>query len=157
MDHNRRDLLAKIGVAVLGVPRLAGCTDRQDDGQPMLPTEPNYGGWLADVSTYDGTVDWRDESDVTIEVGTRGDLGFYKFGPAAVAVSPGTTVTWEWTGRGGAHDVVELNGIFDSGRPVARTSETFQYTFEIPGVFKYYCTPHREMEMKGAVFVALEG
>ena len=163
MDQDRRAALAKTGAAVVGTVGLAGCGDilgggdGNGDGQPpMLPTEPNYGGWLADVSTYDGTVDRRGESDVTVRVGTSGDLGFYKFDPTAVAVSPGTTVTWEWTGRGGAHDVVELNGVFDSGDPVTREGYTFEYTFEAPGVFKYYCTPHREMEMKGAVFVALE-
>ncbi|ESP90042.1 halocyanin 2 [Candidatus Halobonum tyrrellensis G22] len=30
------------------------------------------------------------------------------FDPAAVAVDAGTTVTWEWTGRGGEQDVVAV-------------------------------------------------
>lgn len=157
MNRSRRTVLASAGTAVAATLGLAGCTDRSDDEESSrLANEPNYGGWLADVSTYDGTVDRRGEGDVTVEVGTRGNIGFYKYDPTAVAVAPGTTVTWEWTGRGGAHDVVELNGVFDSGSPVAREGATFQHTFEAPGVFKYYCTPHRGMEMKAAVFVALE-
>lgn len=160
MNRSRREAIVQTGSALAGLVGLAGCNQfRSGDGDEepsMLPVEPNYGGWLADVSTYDGTVDRRNEGDVTVEVGTRGNIGFYKFGPTAVAVSPGTTVTWEWTGKGGAHDVVERNGIFDSGEPVAREGTTFQYTFEAPGVFKYYCTPHRGMGMKAAVFVALE-
>lgn len=92
---------------------------------------------------------------MTVRVGVSGDMGYYKFGPAAVAVSPGTVVTWEWTGRGGEHDVAALEGSFDSGDPVRAAGTTFDRTFDAPAVYRYYCTPHRSLGMRGAVFVAL--
>ncbi|MFC5278740.1 hypothetical protein ACFPM1_08245 [Halorubrum rubrum] len=48
------------------------------------------------------------------------------FGPAAVAVAPGTTVVRAWTGGGGDHDVSRADGAFES-----ETVETKGYR---PGV-----------------------
>lgn len=144
--------------AAAGVLTLAGCLasgERPADA-PMLPTEPEYGAWFDGVSTYHGTVDYRGREAVEIGVGTPGDMGYFTFAPVAVAVSPGTTVTWRWTGKGGGHDVVADNGAFASGELVSRADHVFSYTFDAPGVYKYFCTPHRAMGMRGAVFVALE-
>lgn len=151
---NRRQFIRTTGLA--GALALAGCTTRASPtGGTKLPTEPNYGGWFEGVSNYEGTHDRRGRASVTIDVGAQGNMGYYKFSPAAVAVSPGTAVTWRWTGKGGAHDVKAENGAFASPTTDGAGS-TFSFTFEKPGVFKYYCTPHRSMGMKGAVFVALE-
>jgi hypothetical protein len=63
---------------------------------------------------------------------------------------------WEWTGQGGAHNVVAENGAFDSGEPVGEEGTTFEYTFADAGegdVFRYACSPHRGVGMKGAVAV----
>ena len=141
------------------VAALAGCfgdgNGGGDDG-PILDTEPNYKGWFKGVSNYEGTRDLRDQSEVTVAVGAQGSLGYFKFAPPAIAVSPGTTVRWEWTGKGGPHNVVAQEGTFESGKPVDRKDETFEYTFDSPGVFRYYCEPHRGQGMKGAAFVALD-
>ncbi|TKX84909.1 halocyanin domain-containing protein [Halorubrum sp. SS5] len=113
-----------------------------------------YDGWLDDVSNYDGTHDYRGQSEVTVSVGA-GENGLL-FGPAAILIDPGTTVVWEWTGRGGGHNVVEENGVFDSGSAVAEEGTTFEYTFDDAGdgdVFNYYCGPHQSIGMKGAVAV----
>jgi halocyanin-like protein len=113
-----------------------------------------YGGWLDDVDNYDGTHDRRGEDEVTVEVGT-GENGL-RFGPAAVLIDPGATVVWEWTGRGGAHNVVAEDETFDSGETVDETGYTFEYTFADAAegdVFNYRCTPHQAVGMKGAVAV----
>lgn len=156
MDRSRREVLAGVGSA--GLVSLAGCLPGDDGGDdgPMLDREPQYRGWFEGVSNYEGTRDGRGQSEVTVEVGAQGGLGYYKFAPPAIAVAPTTTVRWEWTGKGGPHNVVALEGAFDSGRPVDRNDATFEYTFESPGVFRYYCDPHRGQGMKGAVFVALD-
>lgn len=122
----------------------------------MLDAEPEYKGWFQGVSNYKGTRDHRDQNEVTVDVGAQGSLGYFKFAPPAIAVSSGTTVRWEWTGKGGPHNVVAQEGTFESGKPVARKGETFEYAFDSPGVFTYYCEPHRGQGMKGAVFVALD-
>ena len=76
------------------------------------------------------------------------------FAPAAVRVSPGTTVTWKWVGDG-YHNVVEVDGAFDSGSP--GRGGTFEHTFDGVGVARYYCGPHRSAGMKGAVVVEGDG
>ncbi len=116
-------------------------------------SEPDYEGWFSDVSNYDGTVDRTGRDEVTVDVGAAGNGGRLAFGPAAVRVDPGTTVAWEWTGRGGRHNVVAEDGGFVSGGPVVSDEERFEYTFEESGVYEYYCSPHRGLGMKGAVVV----
>ena len=151
----RRQFIQTTGLA--GTLALAGCIARGTPTQgKKLDVEPSYGGWFNGVSNYDGTYDLRDRTDVTIDVGAKGGLGYYRFSPVAIAVSPGTTVTWRWTGKGGPHDVRADSGAFHSGALVDDEGHTFSHTFDSPGVFKYYCTPHKSMGMRGAVFVALD-
>ena len=127
-------------------------TDGSDDGTGSAATP--YDGWLDGVDTYDGTHDYRGRSVVGVEVGA-GDDGL-SFAPAAVLIDPGATVVWEWTGRGGAHNVVADDGTFDSGEAVEEEGTTFEYTFEDArerDVFNYLCVPHEAVEMKGSVAV----
>lgn len=159
MSTTRRDFLKAAGaVALMGSAGLAGCTGRTAQakpGSPPLPNEPNYKGWFDGTDNYDYTHDMRGKDAVTVDVGSEGNMGDYGFDPAAMAVSPHTTVTWEWTGRGGGHNVVANEGAFNSGPPVDDAGTTFEYTFDRPGVYKYTCEPHEGMGMNGAVFVAL--
>jgi halocyanin-like protein len=106
--------------------------------------------WFADTSNADGVVDKRGESEVTVTVGADANDGAWGFAPAAVRVDPGTTVVWEWTGKGGAHNVVAEDGTFESDL-VQDAGHTFEWTPESAGVTTYYCGPHKSMGMKGAV------
>ncbi|WP_128905559.1 halocyanin domain-containing protein, partial [Halorubrum amylolyticum] len=124
-------------------------SDGGSGGQEYLSEEPNYDGFLDDVSNYDGTVDMRDADEVTVDVGANDGL---TFGPAAVAVSSGTTVVWEWVGQGGDHNVSGSDGSFESDT-VGEEGHTFEYTFEESGTYTYVCTPHEAVGMKGAVYV----
>ncbi len=66
----------------------------------------------------------------------------FNFGPAALTVAPGTTVTW--TNRDDVpHTVVSDNKLFAS--PVLDTNEKFSYTFKKPGTYGYYCSIHPKM------------
>ena len=115
-------------------------------------SEPNYGGWFSDVSNYDETVDQRGESEVSVEVGVDNGGQPYGFGPAAVRIDPGTTVVWEWTGRGSSHNVVAEDGSFESDL-ASEEGYTFSHTFESEGVYEYVCVPHESLGMKGAIVV----
>jgi halocyanin-like protein len=121
-------------------------------GAPAEGGEVDYQGWFGDVSNFEGTVDRRGESSVTVRVGVEGNTSFFAFGPPAIRVDPGTEVVWEWTGRGGAHNVVDLEGSFESE---LSSEEGFSYsrTFDTEGIWRYYCGPHRSFGMKGAVVV----
>ncbi|WP_224333362.1 halocyanin domain-containing protein [Haloprofundus halobius] len=159
MELTRRSYLrATAALAVVGTTGLAGCgsadADAETDAETarLLPTEPNYDGWFDNADAYRGTYDLRGRHAVTVTVGAKDSLGYFSFDPAAIAVSPGTTVTWEWSGEGGAHNVVALEGAFRA--PLTdRAGTTFARTFDETGVYPYYCTPHRGMGMKGAVVV----
>lgn len=107
-------------------------------------------GWLDDVPNYEGTVDLRGRGEVTIAVGA-GEMG-HQFDPAAILVDVGTTVVWEWTGAGGAHNVVELRADFES-ELTDEEGHTVRRTFDEERVVPYYCEPHRDAGMKGVVAV----
>ncbi len=115
---------------------------------------PDYGGWFSDVSNFEGTVDKRGQDTVEVTVGAQGNNGAFAFDPPAVMVNPGTEVVWTWTGEGGGHNVVsDGDGPLDSGSLVSEADTTYSHTFESEGIYKYVCTPHAGLGMKGAVVV----
>jgi plastocyanin len=69
----------------------------------------------------------------------------FSFGPAAITVSVGTTVTW--INRDDIpHTVVSTDKVFKS--KVLDTDEKFSYTFTKPGQFPYFCSIHPKMTGK---------
>ncbi|WP_226013580.1 halocyanin domain-containing protein [Halomicrobium salinisoli] len=171
-EFDRRKFLYATGMA--GAAALAGCSgggsgggsegsdgsDGSGDGsdgssggsggsESTLSEEPDYGGWLDGANNYEATVDMTGQDSVTVTVGYE-SLGF---DPAAVAVSPGTEVTWEWNGEGGSHNVVSQDdGPLDS-ETSGEEGHTYSHTFEETGTFTYSCEPHETAGMKGAVYV----
>ncbi|WP_275883297.1 halocyanin domain-containing protein [Halorhabdus sp. BNX81] len=156
----RRAVLAAIGGIAGG--SLAGCSS--DD--PSESTESDYPEYtdvpdeaeeyLSNTSNFDGTgVERTDADEVSVTVGARGNTGYLAFDPAVVAISPGTTIVWEWNGRGGAHNVASPDDQepLYSGPQVNSDSETYAYTFEESGTYLYVCDPHRIQGMKGAIVV----
>jgi plastocyanin len=81
------------------------------------------------------------------------------FFPANITINVGDTVTW--TDRQGNHDTVsgasgDANGVWNSNDQYHRLmtpGETFSHTFNVPGTFPYYCTPHWTFGMIGTVRV----
>ncbi|WP_435176738.1 halocyanin domain-containing protein [Halorussus sp. AFM4] len=112
----------------------------------------SFDGWFDNTSNFDGVVDKTGQSEVTVKVGAKGNGGNFAFAPAAVKVSTGTKVVWEWTGKGSLHNVVADGGAFESEQ-TQKEGFTFSHTFDSAGTYKYYCTPHKPMGMKGAVVV----
>ena len=159
--YGRREFLSAAGgVAVAGL--IAGCTsdngesggnDGSDGSGGNAGTGNSSGSssvddWLADTDNYDSVEDMTDKSSVTIEVGPESNEKV--FAPAAIRVTPGTAITWEWIGSG-YHNVVAKDGQFTSGEPEKKA--TFEHTFGSPGTVLYYCEPHKSAGMKGAVIV----
>lgn len=133
----RRRLLAA-GV----VTGLAGCLESNSGGP--------YDGYLSAAKGFESVMDQTGTDEVTVQVGA-GEQGL-AFDPAAVRVSPGTTVVWEWTGKGGRHNVVEQEGSFKSPYYVG-PGRTFEQTFDEATVVKYLCEPHESQGMLGVVEV----
>jgi plastocyanin len=66
----------------------------------------------------------------------------FSFGPAAVTVPLGTTVTW--TNRDDIpHTVVSTDGVFKS--KALDTDDKFSFTFSKPGTYAYFCSIHPKM------------
>jgi halocyanin-like protein len=117
-------------------------------------TVPVFPAYLDDANLYseDSIVDARDQDAVTVDVGAGDGLAF---DPPAIWISPGTTVTWEWTGEGGDHNVVANDGPagLDSGDPMGSGTYEFEFTDEDAGITTYFCSPHEGQGMKGGVAV----
>ena len=64
------------------------------------------------------------------------------FGPSAITVKAGTTVTWT-NNDNTAHTVTADDNSFDSGN--LNKGATFSHTFATAGTFHYHCTYHPMM------------
>jgi halocyanin-like protein len=149
-DVSRRGFLR----AATGATAAAGAGAAASGTAAAQTTLPDFGSYLAEANNGDAIEDLRGSSEVTVSVGA-GSQGL-AFDPAGIWIDPGTTVTWEWTGQGGGHNVVateDAAGSFDSGDPV--TEGTFSHTFSESeaGISNYLCEPHESLGMLGAVAV----
>ena len=59
-----------------------------------------------------------------------------------VTVTPGSTVTWTNL-DGEPHTVVSADGLFRS--PALDQNDSFRFTFDKPGIYKYICSIHPKM------------
>lgn len=152
----RRTVIKGSGV-LIGATSLAGCSgDGGGGGGDVVgdADKQRVDDYLSDTDNYGNIRDRTGASQVTIDVGAEGNGGNFAFGPAAIAVTTGTAISWEWTGEGGQHNVVATDSSdldFRSGDP--QDNDTFEQTFETTGVGLYFCDPHRGLGMKGAVVV----
>ncbi|WP_129116296.1 halocyanin domain-containing protein [Halegenticoccus tardaugens] len=148
---SRRQLLQSAsGILVIG--SVAGCLGgdtRGSGGDSDGDGKTSVNEWLANTGNYESLRDLTGKTSVTVKVGDQGNAGRNAFAPAAIRITPGTTVTWNWVD--GYHNVVANGGEFDSGNP--EQNMTFEHTFESPGTYLYYCEPHESIGMKGAIVV----
>ena len=156
-DATRRRFLGATAAIAAGFAGCAGGANSGSDtdsasGSSDGGSPPSFDGYLAETSNYDGVADRAGASETTVEVGVEANGAYYGYGPAAIRVSTGTTVVWEWTGQGSLHNVVAEDGAFSSEQ-VREAGHTYSRTFEEPGTVKYYCTPHETLGMKGVVIV----
>jgi len=165
-ETSRRRFLAAATTVGASVA-LAGCSGGSDGGGSgesdvngdYSAAEQRVVEYLTsedETENFDGSfVDETGADEVVIEVGAPGNGANYAYAPPAVTISTGTTVSWEWTGEGGSHNVVSADDSdfeLSSGSPQEQR-EPFTQTFEESGVAFYYCSPHRTLGMKGGVVV----
>ena len=76
------------------------------------------------------------------------------FVPADITIDPGDVVKWVWIG--GIHTTTSgaggPDGLWDAPIDMANTS--FQYTFNTPGSFPYFCRFHVALGMNGTITVS---
>ncbi len=167
----RRTMLRTTGIAAaVGLAGCSGDGGGDGDGGDAVTGDdyPTIDDWLTETDvgsaegSYDGEFnDSRGQEAVTVEVGASGNNGNFAFAPAAVVVSTGTTVEFEWTGEGNPHNVVAAPGdqigesdyTFSSGDSQGGSGVQFTQTLEEAGVVNYHCGPHLNLGMKGGIAV----
>ena len=92
--------------------------------------------------------------NATIEMLNKLDKRNMVFSQDIVRINIGDTVFWKATDKGHNVEFISKNGI-----PVgvekfkSKVNKDTEYTFVIPGIYAYWCTPHKSMGMIGFVIV----
>ena len=91
--------------------------------------------------------------DETIEMLNKLDKETMVYSKKVVRVNVGDTVFWKAADKG--HNVEFIKGGVPEGveKFKSKFNKDTQYTFEIPGIYAYWCTPHKNMGMIGFVVV----
>lgn len=91
-----------------------------------------------------------DKPDSVVEVIIKD----YEYQPAELTIAPGTTVRWVNQERRANHDVYFADE--DLGSPRFFPEESWERTFDEPGVYPYHCRPHQERDMQGVIRVEVQ-
>ena len=92
-------------------------------------------------------------ADQTVEMLNRLNKESMVFEPKIVRVNVGETVLWKTTDKG--HNVEFIkNGVPEGvDKFKSKYNKDTEYKFTIPGIYAYWCTPHKNMGMIGFVVV----
>jgi len=92
-------------------------------------------------------------SDQTIEMLNKLGKEHMVYSKKIVNIEVGDTVFWKATTKG--HNVEFIKGGVPEGvgKFKSKINKDAQYIFEIPGIYAYWCTPHKGMGMIGFVVV----
>src|SRR5204862_47438 len=86
--------------------------------------------------------------DEVVEIAEPSEMTAWSYTPVSISVAVGSTVLWKNTGRE-THGVTSQDQLFDS--KLLDPGKSWSYTFDNPGIFRYFCVPHPWM--KGTVIV----
>jgi plastocyanin len=100
------------------------------------------GGFVGEHKSFTASAQEKPASTAEVKIDN------FSFGPAAITVAVGTTVTW--INRDDIpHTVVSTDKVFKS--KVLDTDEKFSYTFTKAGEYPYFCSIHPKMTGKVVV------
>ena len=93
-------------------------------------------------------------ADVEVEMLNKLNNQYMVYSKKIVKVDVGDSVFWKSTDS--SHNVEFIkDGVPEGvGKFKSKLSEDTQYKFTIPGIYAYWCTPHKSMGMIGFVIVA---
>lgn len=119
---------------------------------PVSPSGNNSAATVADIIMADNqnaasdhirTANIKDMVDATGKQKVNVDIGDFFFKPTVLKVRNGTTVTWTNNGMIG-HDVKSDKSSPKQGpsSQLLGRGEEYSFTFDEPGLYLYYCSPH---------------
>ena len=92
-------------------------------------------------------------ADETIEMLNKSNNEIMVYSKKIVRVDVGDTVFWKATDKG--HNVEFIKGGVPEGvdKFKSKFNKDTEYKFTVPGIYAYWCTPHKNMGMIGFVVV----
>ena len=92
-------------------------------------------------------------ADTTIEMLNKLDNEYMVFSKNIVYIDSGDTVFWKATDKGHNVEFVKRAVPTGVGAFKSKLNQDTEYKFSIPGIYAYWCTPHKTMGMIGFVIV----
>ena len=92
--------------------------------------------------------------DATVEMLNKLDKRNMVFSTEIVRINLGDTVFWQATDKGHNVQFISKNGVPEGVEKFkSKIGKDAEFTFTIPGIYAYWCTPHKSMGMIGFVIV----
>ena len=92
--------------------------------------------------------------DATVEMLNKLDKRSMVFSTEIVRINSGDTVFWKATDKGHNVQFISKNGVPEGVEKFkSKIGKDTEFTFTIPGIYAYWCTPHKSLGMIGFVIV----
>ena len=92
--------------------------------------------------------------DTTVEMLNKLDKRSMVFSKEIVRINLGDTVFWKATDRGHNVEFISKNGVPEGVEKFkSKVGKDTEFTFSIPGIYAYWCSPHKTLGMIGFIIV----
>ena len=92
--------------------------------------------------------------NTTIEMLNKLDKRNMVFSKEIVRIKLGDTISWKATDKGHNVEFIMKGGVPEGIEKFkSKVGKDAEYTFSIPGIYAYWCSPHKTMGMIGFVIV----
>ena len=93
-------------------------------------------------------------ADTTIEMLNKLEKRNMVFSEEIVKIDVGDTIFWQATDKGHNVEFISKNGVPEGvDKFKSKVNKDTEFTFTVPGIYAYWCTPHKTMGMIGFVIV----
>ena len=92
-------------------------------------------------------------ADATVEMLNKQEKEIMVFSQKIVKINIGDKVFWKATNKG--HNVEFIKGGVPEGveKFKSKYNKDVEFKFDVPGIYAYWCTPHKSMGMIGFIIV----
>ena len=92
--------------------------------------------------------------DTTVEMLNKLDKRTMVFSQEIVRIDPGDTVFWKATNPGHNVQFISKNGVPAGVEKFkSKVGKDTEFTFTVPGIYAYWCVPHKTLGMIGFIIV----
>ena len=92
--------------------------------------------------------------DITVEMLNKLEKRTMVFNQEIVRINPGDTFFWKATDPGHNVQFISKNGVPDGVEKFkSKVGKDTEFTFTVPGIYAYWCVPHKTLGMIGFVIV----